>query len=163
MRSSSPAWTLATTLSSGLMRSCPVESQREHTRALIPWPVVRDLLQGTVELTVWDFALPLQPSLKSLFGGGDGNLSAGGALAAGIEAELLRNRSMPDTAGTALASESTDISRHGLNDFDLGYYENVSYGNCTGEYLKPDHSLPPDLAGRSERTTDRPLLDRLHC
>ncbi len=99
-------------------------------------------VQGTIELTVWDFTLPLQPSLKSLFGGGDSNLSAGGALAAGIEAELLRNRIMPDTSGTALPSESTDIRRLGLNDFDLGYFENVSYGNCTGEDLKP---APPSL------------------
>ena len=100
-------------------------------------------MQGTIELTVWDFTLPLQPSLKSLFGGGDSNLSAGGALAAGIEAELLRNKIMPDTSGTALASESGDFSRRGLNDFDLGYYESVSYGNCIGEDLKPD---PPSLA-----------------
>jgi Domain of unknown function (DUF4091) len=99
-------------------------------------------VQGTIELTVWDFTLSLRPSLKSLFGGGDSNLSAGGALAAGIEAELLRNKIMPDTAGTALATESTNISQHGLNDFDLGYFENVSYGNCTGENLKPD---PPSL------------------
>lgn len=100
-------------------------------------------VQGQIHLTVWNFTLPLKPSLKSLIGGGDSNLSAGGALAAGIEAELLSNRLMPDTSGTALASESTDISQYGLNDFDLGYYENVSYSNCNGKYLTP---APPTLA-----------------
>lgn len=91
---------------------------------------------------MWNFTLPLQPSLKSLLGGGDTNLSAGDALSAGIEAELLRNRLMPDTGGSALARESTDLSQYGLNDFDLRYYENVSYGNCSGKYLKP---APPSL------------------
>ncbi len=95
---------------------------------------------GTISLTVWNFTVPLKPSLRSLFGGGDSNLSAGGALAAGIEAELLRNRLMPDTPN--LVNESTDISQYGLNDFDLGYYENVSYGACTGSDLKP---APPTL------------------
>ena len=95
---------------------------------------------GTISLTVWNFTVPLKPSLRSLFGGGDSNLSAGGALAAGIEAELLRNRLMPDTPN--LVNVSTDISQYGLNDFDLGYYENVSYGACTGSDLKP---APPTL------------------
>ena len=95
---------------------------------------------GTISLTVWNFTVPLKPSLRSLFGGGDSNLSAGGALAAGIEAELLRNRLMPDTPN--LVNESTDVSQYGLNDFDLGYYENVSYGACTGSDLKP---APPTL------------------
>ena len=111
-------------------------------------------VEGIIKLTVWNFTLPLRPSLKSLFGGGDSNLSAGGALAAGIEAELLRNKIMPDTAGTALASESTDISRHGLNNFDLGYYENVSYGNCAGEHLKPD---PPSLQTLQSAVDAQPI------
>jgi len=107
--------------------------------------------EGTISLTVWNFTVPLKPSLRSLFGGGDSNLSAGGALAAGIEAELLRNRLMPDTAG--LVNESTDISQYGLNDFDLGYYENVSYGACTGSDLKP---APPTLSALQTAVNAQP-------
>ena len=84
---------------------------------------------------VWGFTLPLKPSLKSLFNGGNGSQVAG------VDVELLRNRLMPDSQ--TLARESTDISHYGLNDYDLGYYENVSYGNCTGNYLTP---APPTLA-----------------
>ncbi len=107
--------------------------------------------EGTISLTVWNFTLPLKPSLRSLLGGGDFNLSAGGALAAGIEAELLRNRFMPDTSG--LVNESTDISQYGLNDFDLGYYENVSYGACTGSDLKP---APPTLSALQTAVSAQP-------
>jgi hypothetical protein len=89
-------------------------------------------VQGGISLTVWNFTLPLQPSLKSLFGPGDSNLSGGGALAAGIEAALLQNKLMPDSAGTGLANESTDISQYGFNDYDLGYSDGVEYGSCTG-------------------------------
>jgi len=109
--------------------------------------------EGAISLTVWNFTLPLQPSLKSLFGGGDSNVSSGGALAAGIEAALLQNKLMPDTAGTALASESTDISQYGLNDFDMGYYENVSYGACSGSDLKPK---PPTLAALQTAVNAQP-------
>ena len=95
--------------------------------------------QGMFEVKVcvfvWGFTLPLKPSLKSLFNGGNGSHVAG------VDVELLRNRLMPDSQ--TLARESTDISHYGLNDYDLGYYENVSYGNCTGNYLTP---APPTLA-----------------
>jgi hypothetical protein len=89
---------------------------------------------GEVRLTVWNFTLPLHPSLKTLFNGG-----AGGQVP-GVELELLRNRITPDSQ--SLSSEATDIHQYGLNAYDLGYYENVSYGSCTGDSLKP---APPSL------------------
>jgi len=95
---------------------------------------------GAISLTVWNFTLPLAPSLRTLFGAGDSNLSAGGALAAGIQAELLRNRIVPDTS--SLASESTDISQYGLNAYDLSQSEGVYYGACSGSNL----SNPPSVA-----------------
>ncbi len=48
---------------------------------------------------------------------------------------------MPDSQ--MLANESLKVGRDGLNIYDLGYYENVSYGNCTGDFLAP---FPPTLA-----------------
>jgi Domain of unknown function (DUF4091) len=89
---------------------------------------------GKIKLTVWNFTLPLQPSLKSLFNGGIG------AQVAGVERELLRNRLTPDSQ--TLSNEARDIHQYGLNVYDFGYYENVSYGNCTGDSLKP---APPSL------------------
>jgi hypothetical protein len=108
-------------------------------------------MEGAISLTVWNFALPLRPSLKTLFGAGDSSLQAGGALAAGIQAELLRNRITPDTTG--LASESTDIRQYGLNDYDMGYYENVSYGSCSGSDLQP---APPTVEALQTAVNKQP-------
>ena len=107
------------------------------------YTVTSDLkpVTGQIKLTVWNFTLPLQPSFKSLIGGGDNNVSNGSAQAAGIQAELLRNRLMPDTQ--TFGSESRDIRQYRLNVYDLGFYENVSYGACTGESLTP---APPTLS-----------------
>lgn len=90
---------------------------------------------GDVDLTVWNFALPLRPTLKSLFNGG-----SGGTWPEGLEDELLRHKLMPDN--TSLAMEGDDIRDFGLNTYDLGYYENVSYGACTDDALTPK---PPSV------------------
>jgi Domain of unknown function (DUF4091) len=92
-------------------------------------------ITGEINLMVWDFTLPLNPSLKSLFNGG-----SGGTWPEGLEAELVRNKLMPDSA--QLATETDDIREYGLNTYDMGYYENVSYGACTGDALTPK---PPSL------------------
>ncbi len=91
-------------------------------------------ITGEIKLTVWDFTLPVKPSFKSLFNGG-----SGGTWPEGLETELVRNKLMPDNA--SLATEGADI-RAGLNTYDMSYYENVSYGACTGDALMPP---PPSL------------------
>jgi Domain of unknown function (DUF4091) len=90
---------------------------------------------GEIRLTVWNFTLPLKPSLKSLFNGG-----SGGTWPAGLETELVRNKLVPDSA--SLVMEGADIREYGLNTYDMSYYENVSYGACTGDALTPK---PPSL------------------
>ena len=95
----------------------------------------RKTVTGGVQLTVWDLTLPLKPSLKSLFNGG-----AGGQIP-GVEEELLRNRLTPDSQ--VLSSEVKDVYDYGINTYDLGFYENVSYGSCAGQSLQPP---PPSLS-----------------
>jgi len=76
---------------------------------------------GAICVYVWEFTLPLEPSLKSSFNGG-------GTIVSGVNEELLRNKIMPDTV--APANESRFIKRYGLNASDLGFFSGVSYGQC---------------------------------
>lgn len=85
--------------------------------------------KGEITLHVWDFTLPLKPSLKSSFNGG-------GTTVAGVNDELLRNRIMPDTVNPDQALG--DEERYGLNATDLGFFDNVSYGEC-------NPTAPPSL------------------
>jgi hypothetical protein len=85
--------------------------------------------RGDIDAHVWDFTLPLKPSLKSSFNGG-------GTTVPGVNEELLRNRIMPDTVDPV--DEREFIDRFGLNATDLGFFDGVSYGQC-----KP--SEPPSL------------------
>jgi hypothetical protein len=77
--------------------------------------------QGRIHLHVWDFSLPLKPSLKSSFNGG-------GTTVPGVNEEMLRNRIMPDTVDPA--AEREFIDHYGLNATDLGFFDGVSYGQC---------------------------------
>ena len=97
-------------------------------------------INGEINLTVWDFTLPLKPSLKSLFNGG-----SGGTWPNGLETELVRNKLMPDNA--SLAMEGNDIREYGLNTYDMSFFENVSFGACTGDALTPK---PPSLKDLQE-------------
>ncbi len=84
---------------------------------------------GQICMQVWGFTLPLEPSLKSSFNGGNITLP-------GINEELLRNRLMPDTVDPA--AEKNFIQRYGLNGTDLGFYDGVFFGQC-------DASEPPSF------------------
>jgi len=85
---------------------------------------------GSIVLTVWNFTLPQQPSLKSAF-----PLYAGQSLAA--EKELLRNRISPIHTDPAVQSDL--INNYGLNVVGLAYYSGATYGNCS-------MSDPPSVA-----------------
>ncbi|MBV9481208.1 MAG: DUF4091 domain-containing protein [Acidobacteria bacterium] len=77
--------------------------------------------EGQIDLEVWGFTLPLEPSLNSSFNGCCTTVP-------GVNEELLRNRIMPDTVG--LSRERILIDRWGLNATDLGFFSGVSYGQC---------------------------------
>jgi hypothetical protein len=77
---------------------------------------------GTLALTVWNFTLPVKPTLKSDFlFWTDGTLKA--------QQELLRNRIAP---GTATASDfSTLVTGYGYGQSNTGFYSGADIGNCT--------------------------------
>jgi hypothetical protein len=81
---------------------------------------------GEILLTVWNFTLPLKPTLKTAFSFKNGNPGT-------LEAtkELLRHRLSP-TAET-LADQRLLIDQYGLGSNNLGFWSNASYasGNCT--------------------------------
>ncbi|HEY4085786.1 MAG TPA: glycoside hydrolase domain-containing protein [Bryobacteraceae bacterium] len=85
---------------------------------------------GSILLTVWNFTLPMQPSLKSAF-----LLYPGQSLAA--DKELLRNRISP--LHTDTAAQNDLINNYGLNLVGLAYYSGAAYGNCS-------MSDPPSVA-----------------
>jgi len=86
-----------------------------------------DTVTGNIALTVWGFTLPPQLSLKSLFDGDD-NQSA--AVVAGVQAELMRNRLMPDPSILLTSSASADVTQYGFNTFDPGYFNGVIDSDC---------------------------------
>jgi len=92
---------------------------------------------GTIDLTVWNFTLPLQPSLKSLFDGDDNQSTA---VVAGVQAELMRNRLMPDPSTSFTSNVSSDITQYGFNTYDPGYYNGVYYGSCSPTTSAPSVS-----------------------
>src|SRR5579885_1228283 len=76
---------------------------------------------GTVSLTVWNFALPATPALKSSFAYWvDGNLNT--------DKELLRNRVMPVTASL---SDQSALMPLGLGATSLGFSSGAKSGNCS--------------------------------
>jgi hypothetical protein len=86
-------------------------------------------VQGLILAHVWDFTLPLKPSLKSSFNGG-------GTILPGVNEELLRNKLMPDTVNAGY--ERKFINKYGLSATDIGFWSNVSYGQC-------EATAPPSL------------------
>jgi Domain of unknown function (DUF4091) len=101
------------------------------------------MFEGQIRVHVWGFTLPLEPSLKSSFNGGNITLP-------GINQELLRNRIMPDTVDPT--RETIIIDRYGLSATDLGFFSGVSYGQC-------DPSGPPSLVQiENAKATHQPDL-----
>jgi hypothetical protein len=75
---------------------------------------------GSISLTVWNFALPTTPSLKSAF-----LFSHAGTLEA--QQELLRNRISPSATP---ASQMPQMKDRGLNATDTGPFSGADVGNC---------------------------------
>ena len=79
-------------------------------------------LAGQITLIVWNFTLPLQPSLKSAFDfWTDHSLQA--------QEELLRNKLAPTLVTPG--NQPILINNFGLGLTDLGYFSGANYGNCT--------------------------------
>lgn len=76
---------------------------------------------GQIALTVWNFAMPSSPYLKSAF-----LFWTAGNLAS-LE-ELMKARLMPSSVPTA--NEASLMSTYGLNTTDVGFYSGASAGNC---------------------------------
>jgi Domain of unknown function (DUF4091) len=81
---------------------------------------------GSINVNVWNFTLPLKPSLHSNFNGG-------GTVVAGGNVELLRNKLMPDYE--PVSNEAGDIANYGYNTVELsglysGFYSGVYYAHC---------------------------------
>ena len=79
-------------------------------------------ITGNISLTVWNFTLPLQASLKSAF------LSYGSSSVA-TDRELLRNRLSP--LHTDTSAQSSLMSNFGLNIVGLAYNSGSNFGNCS--------------------------------
>jgi hypothetical protein len=76
---------------------------------------------GQINVNVWNFTLPLKTSLHS-------NFNAGNVTVTGGNAEMMRNRLMPDQDPTG--SQANDIAQYGLNIVDAGFFSGVSFGHC---------------------------------
>lgn len=76
---------------------------------------------GDIALTVWNFTLPLVPSLHSSF-----QYWSAGTLAA--NEELLRNRLEPQAVP---ASTEATLKAYGFRDDNLAYWSGANIGNCT--------------------------------
>ncbi|MDX2006684.1 MAG: DUF4091 domain-containing protein [Meiothermus sp.] len=82
---------------------------------------VNGTLEGQISLTVWNFELPLRPSVQSFFP--LWNLKTRAA-----RAELLRNRLMPGRVEPAEVREFAD--RYGMNYIDLGIWSGANAETC---------------------------------
>ena len=76
---------------------------------------------GAITLNVWNFALPMQSSLKSAF-----LYWTASSLAS--DAELLRNRISPLHADTAI--QSTLVNNYGLSTVGLPYWSGADVSTC---------------------------------
>ncbi|MGB8481469.1 MAG: DUF4091 domain-containing protein [Acidobacteriaceae bacterium] len=79
-------------------------------------------VRGQIVVNVWNFTLRREPYLKSSFNGG-------GTYVPGLQAELLRNKLMPDYVNPA--DEPRLIRRYGDFATDLQFYDGIYYGYCT--------------------------------
>jgi Domain of unknown function (DUF4091) len=80
------------------------------------------IVRGEILLNIWNFSLPLQPSLTSSFGVWNDKSSA-------IGTELLRHRIMPDNV--PLQHEKMLIDSYGLSATGLGFWSGAKYGKCS--------------------------------
>ena len=78
-------------------------------------------VSGQINVSVWNFTLPLKTSLHTNFNGGNVTVTGGNA-------EMMRNRLMPDQDPTR--SQANDIAQYGLNIVDLGFFSGVNFGHC---------------------------------
>lgn len=78
--------------------------------------------QVQLVLNVWNFSVPLKPSLLSSF-------NAGGTETRAVDLALLRHRLMPDQVVSA-STEASDVANYGLTSVDLGIYSGANYGQC---------------------------------
>ncbi len=78
-------------------------------------------VRGDILLNVWNFSLPLQPSLVSSFGVWSSN-------SINIRAELLRHRLMP--SDVPRQHEAMLVNKYGLNATSLGFWSGAKYGRC---------------------------------
>jgi len=76
---------------------------------------------GQISVKVWNFTLPLKTSLHTNFNGGNVTVDGGNA-------EMMRNRLMPDQDPTG--NQGNDITQYGLNIYDLGFWGKVTFGHC---------------------------------
>ncbi len=82
----------------------------------------RGKTQGEILLNVWNFELPLKPSLKSSF-------DFWNAKSKSANIELLKHKLMPKQVYPAQQRELID--KWGLNSVNLGHYSNGEVKNCT--------------------------------
>jgi hypothetical protein len=93
---------------------------------------------GPVSLTVWNFALPATPSLKTAF-----LFSHAGTLEA--QQELLRNKISPSATP---ASQMTLMKGRGLNATDTGPFSGADVGNCKMSPAPPVSQFKSRTAGQ---------------
>jgi uncharacterized protein (TIGR03437 family) len=88
------------------------------------WTIISDQgsATGTIALTVWDFTLPAQSSLKSAFlFWNDSSLAS--------DEELLRNKISPLHADPSI--QSNLMNNFGLSTVGLSYWSGANVGNCS--------------------------------
>lgn len=98
------------------------------------------LASGAISLHVWNFTLPLTPSLKSSFPFGNG--------ASGTPAqnrELLRHRLSP--VSTPPADERSLMDTYGLSGRALGFWSNANHADCAS--MDPPPSVAEILASKA--------------
>jgi hypothetical protein len=78
-------------------------------------------VMGQINVNVWNFTLPLKTSLHTNFNGGNVTVTGGNA-------EMMRNRLMPDQDPTS--NQANDAMQYGLNIVDLGFFSGVNFGHC---------------------------------
>ncbi|HEY4085810.1 MAG TPA: glycoside hydrolase domain-containing protein, partial [Bryobacteraceae bacterium] len=96
------------------------------------WTVTSDQgnATGSVVLTVWNFTLPLQPSLKSAF-------LFWNASSLASDEELLRNKIAP--LHTDVSTQKNLMTNYGLSTTGLSYWSGADNSTCT-------MSAPPSVA-----------------
>jgi len=110
--------------------------------------IVSDQGEASIDLnlTVWDFDLPLTPSLKSSFGIEPDYRAKG--------KELLRNKLMPRHSEPE--DEAEFIENYGLNSTNIGFWSGASNESC---WMAPAPSISEIAAVASEHNAGLFLYD----